>query len=237
MDVPFFPIDKTANEIIIHKQLNNFQIAESYAFLPRDAVTKFLSGCHLCQKSSSPIPLLVDISLDSLTEGDFISHDESLGLNQSHENSVERYAMTDNGVQICQNENHSFKFELNANKTKHKNPDEISTKLWQHSIKNESFDEVNQTILAYYQLLLTLNGKITKEMICNPKTKIDNALNTERDHTMLIHNGDRRSLMKEWKNSSESVSRNPDDPELSDVEHPELNKNDQCSTHPVSNDF
>lgn len=33
---------------------NNPQITESYAFLPRDAVTKFLSGCHICKKTARP---------------------------------------------------------------------------------------------------------------------------------------------------------------------------------------
>lgn len=31
-----------------------FKITESYAFLPRDAVTKFLAGCHFCKKNSKP---------------------------------------------------------------------------------------------------------------------------------------------------------------------------------------
>lgn len=31
-----------------------FKITESYAFLPRDAVTKFLAGCQFCKKSAKP---------------------------------------------------------------------------------------------------------------------------------------------------------------------------------------
>lgn len=218
--------------------------------MPRDAVTKFLSGCHLCQKSSSPIPLL-DVSLDSVTDCDIVCQDESLSFNQSHNDShnnhsVEKYEMTNHGVPIALEENNSFESETNMKEIIHSNTEENTAIIRQHLIENEGIDEVNKTLLAYYQLLLAFNGK-------TPKIKTNNNA-TEINHTMKVHNGGSPSLIKEWTNSSESVKCSPE--RLSDkaskmpcqspkktiivnmndiiAEHLKRTKNHQCDTPLVS---
>ncbi len=54
-----------------------FKITESYAFLPRDAVTKFLAGCQFCKKSSkphSPSSLIADdVFTESSSETDALN--------------------------------------------------------------------------------------------------------------------------------------------------------------------
>lgn len=53
------------------------QITESYAFLPRDAVTKFLAGCHVCKKSPracSPSRLDDTYCTESSSEMDCLSY-------------------------------------------------------------------------------------------------------------------------------------------------------------------
>lgn len=53
------------------------KITESYAFLPRDAVTKFLAGCQFCKKSSkphSPSSLIAeDVFTESSSETDVLN--------------------------------------------------------------------------------------------------------------------------------------------------------------------
>lgn len=53
------------------------QITESYAFLPRDAVTKFLAGCHVCKKSPracSPSRLDDTYCTESSSEMDILNY-------------------------------------------------------------------------------------------------------------------------------------------------------------------
>lgn len=53
------------------------QITESYAFLPRDAVTKFLAGCHICKKSPracSPSRLDDTYCTESSSEMDILNY-------------------------------------------------------------------------------------------------------------------------------------------------------------------
>lgn len=53
------------------------QITESYAFLPRDAVTKFLAGCHICKKSPracSPSRLDDTYCTESSSEMDMLNY-------------------------------------------------------------------------------------------------------------------------------------------------------------------
>lgn len=63
--------------VVINGFLFLLKITESYAFLPRDAVTKFLAGCQFCKKSSkphSPSSLIAeDVFTESSSETDVLN--------------------------------------------------------------------------------------------------------------------------------------------------------------------
>lgn len=83
----------------------SMQITESYAFLPRDAVTKFLAGCQFCKKNSkphSPSSLIADdVFTESSSETDALNTGSGVFSENSDSqltaDSTTETKMTDNG--------------------------------------------------------------------------------------------------------------------------------------------
>lgn len=79
------------------------QITESYAFLPRDAVTKFLAGCQFCKKNSkphSPSSLIADdVFTESSSETDALNAGSGI-FSENSDSQLTIDSTTDNGKAI-----------------------------------------------------------------------------------------------------------------------------------------
>lgn len=147
--------------------------------MPRDAVTKFLSGCLLCQRSSTPFSsTFVNDFPDN-----FFGNSKNDSSIQSNESNVNELHLTNIETETFTEQKNDKFMPVTSDITKIKllsTSDEIYSNIWQ-------FLADNQTFLNYYQLWLAAQKKTLTlaERNCQTKLNFDEELSNNNNTCQL----------------------------------------------------
>lgn len=215
---------RTVSDLIVHVhgwlkfnflsfRFSSFKITESYAFLPRDAVTKFLAGCQFCKKSAkphSPSSLIADdvftessSEMDALNAGSGIcseNSDSQLTIDSTTETKVSDNARAVLDAFVVKREDElnslpvvDWEEAINLEKSRISSIDEKNNSSMQiieqmsGTQQKTYFDEIYSKIQQYYGYQINNNADIKDLAASNDLLNYYTLLKTFYDQSVAAH--------------------------------------------------
>lgn len=205
----------------------SFKITESYAFLPRDAVTKFLAGCQFCKKSSkphSPSSLIADdVFTESSSETDPLNvifsenSDSQLTIDSTNEAKLSDNAKTDAFVVKKEDEMNKLPvvdweeaINLEKNRTllvSERNGNSMQLSEQMNGVRHKTyFDEIYSKIQQYYGYQINNNADIKDLAASNDLLNYYTLLKTFYDQSVAAHKLSTKSTEAALQTTQQHVS-------------------------------